>query len=62
MAIRFPDIPRAALDRKADAVPTVLADGDRFLVPAGKQVLYAQPIQLEGDAVIQIDGALIEVD
>lgn len=44
------------------STPTVIKDGHRLLVKADTQLLYAEPIQLEGDAVIQIDGALIEVD
>jgi hypothetical protein len=66
MSVRFPDITRAqfdtALDEKASCTPSVLSDGETFLVKADEQVLYAQSIQLEGDAVIQIDGVLIEVD
>lgn len=44
------------------STPTVIKDGHTFRVKAETQVLYAEPIELEGDAVIQIDGALIEVD
>ena len=62
MAIRFPEIPRSALEAKADRTPTVIPTGTTFRVPPGTQQLYSQPIELEGDAVIQIDGALIEVD
>ena len=66
MAIRFPDITREQLDaelaEKADWTPTVIADGASFHVPDGKQVLYRAPLMLEGDAVVQIDGVLLEVD
>lgn len=57
MAIRFPD----NLTGKADWTPRVIPDGQTFRVPAGKQVLFAEQIELEGDAVIDVEGDLVEV-
>jgi hypothetical protein len=63
VAIRFPESRLAAeVAAKADQTPTVIPAGKTFRVPAGAQHLYSQAIELEGDAVIQIDGVLIEVD
>lgn len=42
--------------------PTELRDGERLFISEDRQLLYVEPIELQGDAVIQIDGALIEVD
>jgi hypothetical protein len=42
-------------------VPYHLADGDMFLVPDGKQALWAIPIDLDGNASLDISGALVEV-
>ncbi len=59
MAIRFPDIPRAELAKKAAWTPKVIPVGETYVVPAGKQVLFAEEIDIEGDLVI--DGDLLEV-
>jgi hypothetical protein len=53
MPIRFPD--RSG----AEWTPKVIAEGETFHVPANKQVLFAQDIDIEGDLVI--DGDLVEV-
>jgi hypothetical protein len=41
--------------------PTEVKDGQTLRVVTGSQMLYAEPIQVEGDGVIQVDGVLIEV-
>jgi hypothetical protein len=60
MAIRFPDISRAQFAKKAEWTPRVIPDGETYLVPAGKQVLFVEEIDIEGDLVI--DGDLVEVN
>jgi hypothetical protein len=45
----------------APCTPTLLRDGERLFVPAGKQLLFAEEIELEGDAVIDVEGDLVEV-
>lgn len=40
-------------------VPTYIAAGETFFVPANKQALYALPIVVDGALVI--DGTLVEV-
>lgn len=43
------------------AVPFFIPDGETYTVAANKQALYALPIELDGDAVLIVDGALVEV-
>lgn len=45
----------------APYTPQLLRDGERLFVPAGKQLLFAEEIELEGDAVIDVEGDLVEV-
>jgi hypothetical protein len=45
----------------APYTPRLLNDGERLFVPAGKQLLFAEEIELEGDAVIDVEGDLVEV-
>lgn len=59
MAIRFPDISRADFAKKATWTPKVIPAGETYVVPAGKQVLFAEEIDIKGDLVI--DGDLVEV-
>jgi hypothetical protein len=63
MSIRFPDITRARFDselaKKSDWTPQLIPMGQTFLVPADKQLLFAEEIDVEGDLVI--DGDLVEV-
>lgn len=40
--------------------PLVLASGENYIVPANAQVLFAMPIVVDGELVI--DGAFIEVN
>lgn len=42
-------------------VPYLVPAGTVFIVPSGKQALWTIPIELEGDAGLEIDGALVEV-
>jgi hypothetical protein len=42
-------------------VPTLLATGQTFSIPANRQALFALPIELEGTASLDISGALVEV-
>lgn len=42
-------------------VPYLVPAGTVFRVPANKQALWTIPIELEGDASLEIDGALVEV-
>lgn len=44
------------------AVPFFIPDGETYTVAANKQALFALPIELDGDASLVIDGALVEVD
>lgn len=44
------------------AVPFLVPDGTTYTVAENKQALFALPIELEGDAVLVLDGALVEVD
>jgi hypothetical protein len=44
------------------AVPFFIPDGTTYTVAANKQALFALPIELEGDAVLVLDGALVEVN
>jgi hypothetical protein len=46
----------------APYTPSLIRDGERLFVPADKQVLFAEEIELEGDAVIDLEGDLVEVD
>lgn len=41
-------------------VPTFIADGETFTVPANKQALFAMDIDNEG--TLEVDGFLIQVD
>lgn len=45
-----------------DLVPYYLGPGETFTVPENKQALFADTIELDADAVMQVDGELIEVD
>lgn len=40
-------------------VPTLIASGDKFTVPAGKQMLFAVPIDVQG--ILEVNGMLVEV-
>lgn len=42
--------------------PTLIASGETFTVAANKQVLFSEPIELDGTAVLDVEGLLIEVD
>jgi len=57
--IRFPEISREEFAKKAEYTPRVIPAGETFHVPSGKQVLFAEEIDVEGDLVI--DGDLVEV-
>lgn len=46
----------------ARATPTLVATGTTFTVPANTQVLFTLPIELEGTAVLDVVGALVEVN
>jgi len=62
MAIRFPDITPEQMQQlqgRAQWIPVVIPAGETFVVPAGKQALFAEDIEIEGDLVI--DGDLVEV-
>lgn len=66
-------IPRVTVDKygrvthaevveiQAGFVPYRVPSGTVFRVPEGKQALWTIPIELEGDAGLEIDGALVEV-
>lgn len=43
------------------AVPFFLPDGQTYTVAANKQALFTLPIELDGDASLVLDGALVEV-
>ncbi len=43
----------------ADMVPTLLAAADTFIIPVGKQALFAMLIDVEG--ILDVEGYLIEV-
>ncbi len=43
-------------------VPFFLPAGETYTVAENKQALFSLPIELEGDAILVVDGALIEVD
>jgi hypothetical protein len=43
------------------AVPFFVPDGETFTVAANKQALFTLPIELDGDASLVLDGALVEV-
>jgi hypothetical protein len=45
----------------APYTPRLIRDGGRLFVPPDKQVLFAEEIELEGDAVIDVEGDLVEV-
>lgn len=45
----------------AAMAPYAVADGDTFTIPVGKQCLFALPIDLLGDATLDVSGALVEV-
>jgi hypothetical protein len=42
-------------------VPYLIPAGSSFVVPANKQALWAIPIEVEGDGVLEVNGALVEV-
>jgi hypothetical protein len=44
----------------APYTPRVIAEGERLFVPAGTQMLFADELIIEGEAVIE--GDLVEVD
>lgn len=48
-------------DTPDSAVPFFIPDGETYTVAANKQALFALPIELDGDASLVIDGALMEV-
>lgn len=50
----------AATSSTADLTPYYTET--TFTVPENKQVLFSEPIELAGDAVLVVDGLLIEVD
>lgn len=54
MSASFPQI-------KAPYTPTVIPAGETFVVPADTQLLFAESIELEGDAMIDVEGDLVEV-
>lgn len=41
-------------------VPTYIAPGETFTVPANKQALFA--IGIDNEGILEVDGVLIEVD
>lgn len=43
------------------SVPTRIPSGSTFTVALDTQALFALPIELEGDAMLVLDGALVEV-
>lgn len=43
------------------AVPFFVPDGQSYTVATNKQALFTLPIELEGDASLVLDGALVEV-
>lgn len=43
------------------AVPFFVPDGQSYTVAANKQALFTLPIELDGDASLVLDGALVEV-
>lgn len=43
------------------AVPFFVPDGQSYTVAANKQALFTIPIELDGDASLVLDGALVEV-
>jgi hypothetical protein len=43
-------------------VPYFMPDGTVFVVPKNAQALWTIPIELDGDAGLEIDGALVEVN
>lgn len=49
------------VDVEGGFVPYFVPAGTVFRVPANKQALWTIPIELEGDAGLEIDGALVEV-
>lgn len=49
-------------DAAAAFVPYLVPDGTVFVVPINAQALWTIPIELEGDAGLEIDGALVEVN
>jgi hypothetical protein len=42
-------------------VPYEVADGKTVRVPAGKQMLFALPIEFAGSGSIALDGAMVEI-
>ena len=42
-------------------MPTLILTGETFTVETNTQGLFTVPIELEGDAVLAIDGILVEV-
>jgi hypothetical protein len=51
-----------ALAGATGGVPYLVEDGSSYRVPAGIQALWTLPIELEGDAYLDIEGALVEVN
>ncbi len=41
--------------------PYQIADGARYFVPDGKQALFCLPINIDGDGILDVSGALVEV-
>lgn len=42
-------------------VPLVIEDGQRYLIPEGKQAVAGYPIEIEGLGILDIEGMLITV-
>ena len=45
----------------AEWTPTLIAANETFTVPENRQVLFALPITIEEDGILEINGELIEV-
>ena len=45
----------------SNAVPYLIPDGETYTVHANKQALFSMPIELDGSAVLDVSGYLIEV-
>jgi len=50
----------AAVSATGALVPTFIASGDTYTVPANRQALFATNIDNEG--ILDLEGVLIEVD
>lgn len=56
-----PDIIPGPIGPAGPMVPYYLGDNERFLVPLYKQALFSMNIELDGSAILEVDGYLIEV-